>query len=379
MRLPDKIKDLSKKIVELSPWNIRAVVLCGSFAKGEESIVIENNETHLLSDYDLEVLVKVLDPKIMRKIDALVKQTSLDVSIGIIPLFYLKKLKMIQIYELKKNGIVIFGNKSHLDEISLEIPSDIPKWEGIRLLLNAIMDMNALVKHENLLGKINNFQFRSMVYACAKAYLACCRALLTSIGEYRTSLSESYALFSEIYVSKFQSLSKILPDLPNKVKFGLEFKLNPTISRISRSPSFWFEARNYILKVLQYNLSLYLRKPEADLFVLLNILEDLPVQPLLNILYSLSLLMKMGKMPPLSTFFNSPMILAQISGVYIISAVDESGFIKKSFIKTAFQKIRKVYPVKEFCESWDLIKQVIINVWKLAPTHALEKDIMPNW
>lgn len=372
MKVPTELIELCKKIVNLSPWNIRSIILSGSYAKKEFSI-LKGEELEIFSDYDLEVIVRLYNPFLIGRINKIITDFPMKVTVGIIPEFLLNRLKMIQIFEMKRSGILIFGDRDVLEKIPMETSSDIPIWEGIRYLLNANMELVESVNYSCFKGKISQSQFQNMVYSCAKAYLICCKALLVLIGEFRINLFESYELFANYFPTRFKGLRKKLPLLVEKIHFGLNFKLEPKLDKIPRSLEIWFETRDYLLTTLEYCLSKYLGRPNESLFSLLEHLLQMPPKILQNLAYLTNLIFSKKKFPPILMLFKIPILLAQISGIYLSKAIDEKMITNRAFLEKAIKNVNMVYPVNisDRIEIWDSVRNIILNIWKIAPDYVL--------
>lgn len=138
----------------------------------------------------------------MRKLTYDVK---MDFDIGCVSFKNLKRERDLESYEGKVSGKVIWGNKQVFGYIPIKRSEEIPKWEGIRLLLNRVFE-----QLKALCGKT------SKTYAIVKTYLAIGEAYLIFDGRYRCSYKER---FGEIrnkcdlhvvrnFVAKFEECSK---------------------------------------------------------------------------------------------------------------------------------------------------------------------------
>jgi len=370
VKLPRDLYVLCNKILKLAPWNIIAILLAGSLSRGEGTTIKKGNQVHVLSDYDLEVIVRVYDPLFIRRANRLEKNSSLNVRIGIIPAFSLKSLKLIQMYELKKKGLLLIGNRDVLNQIPMDSPKDIPLLEGVRRLLNGIIDMIEAIRYENIKGKLSHNQVHKLIYSSSKAYLACCSALLTLIGEYRPTYRDRCILFARLFKAHFKDLNKTFADFPEQVQRALDFKLRPDLSVFNKPLDEWFKAKNYILATLEYFLTKYFSE-NNDLFISLEKLQNLPIQPIFNFYYALNSILFLKKIPPLKSFFTVPMIAIQISAVFLICSISEkNGSIDLDMLKKAKEYISTIYRTKGLSLDWDLLRNIIIKTWKIAPEYT---------
>ena len=370
MKFEPELYKLCNRILKLAPWNVISIVLTGSLSRGEGTVIREKNTIHVLSDYDLEVIVRLYNPLFIRRVSQLEKESPLKVKIGILPLFSLKNLKLIQMYELKKKGVLLLGDKDALNLIPLEAPSDIPLLEGIRRLLNGIMEMIEAIIYENITGDLSRAQSLRVIYSSSKAYLACCSALLTLIGEYHPTYRERYETFNELFRLKFKELNETFPDFPEKVRRAFNFKLQPNFSEFKNSLGEWFTTKNYILATLEYYLSKYYSKTEFDLFTSLEKLQTLPIRPMFNFYYALNSILFLKKIPPLKSFFTVPMINTQISAVYLLCSIHKDGSLDLEMLKKAREFVSKIYSTKGISLDWNVLRDITIKTWKIAPVYT---------
>lgn len=374
MRIPRELNEVCNRIVAISPWNIAAIVLVGSFSTEEGTVIRKHeNEIEQLSDYDLEILVRFYDPFLLKRANIQASHSSLKLSIGIIPVNQLNKLKMIQTFDMKKKGVVLIGNRKLLDRIPMHAASDVPRYEAIRRLLNSVMEMNEAIRsYKDLTTKLYSHNDLEIAYSIAKAYLACCTALLTLVGKYRLTYKDRDHLFSKIFASHFKELFEKYPSFPMKVHTSLKFKLDPKPIELSEFPKEWFEVRDCLLNTLKYVLSKYFKDSNRDIFSLLKNLDNLPPKPLHNIAYILSLLLK-RKIPPLRAFYVTPMIKIQTAGVYLIKSINEDGSINKELLNKAFEKTKRINSINTGLNNdWNSIKNAIVNAWHMAPDYSID-------
>jgi hypothetical protein len=153
--------------------NLIALAVVGSAGRGEETWLDGN----LIGDIDLAAVVaypNLLTPKRFDKIGL-----SLNIDLGFFPLYSLKRYLTLEFYEAKHTAWVFWGKTDVFDCVRLDQPSDIPKWEGLRLLLNRSMEC---IKARTKL--IPTW------YAAVKTFLA---------------LGEAELIFNECYESTYQN------------------------------------------------------------------------------------------------------------------------------------------------------------------------------
>jgi hypothetical protein len=213
-----------------------AISLVGAVARGEETWI----NGKLAGDVDLLLITKRTNLFAERKIAESVKDLTCDsnfaISVGCIPLKNLKKMKDLETYECKESGKLIWGDKNVFDNIPIKRPEEIPKWEGIRLLLNRVF--------EQLQASCGE---KSKTYAIAKTYLAIGEAYLIFDGRYRCSYKE------RLDQIRTKCNVGIVENFPEKFEQCSRYKLN----KCSEMNLTFDEAREDLLNAISFFLSTY--------------------------------------------------------------------------------------------------------------------------
>jgi len=236
-RVDATIRDHLEQIVAAITARVspQTIILYGSTARGEASVLAEGEHITMLSDYELSVVGR--SPRLRRLLAELSRQMTerLGVSTGINwmrpgrlwtnhtkNLAFGKAAPSIFMYELKSAGRVIYGQD--LLRVCPPIhPTDIPLTSGIALLLNRLAEALAYLPcagepHARLdtLMWIN------------KVVLACADALLLSAGQYHYSYAERGRRFAQAS-DAFSPLIAQAPAMPALVERAVEFKLRPRL------------------------------------------------------------------------------------------------------------------------------------------------------
>ena len=151
---------------------ILLITIGGSTGRGEGEIKFIKNKIQL-SDIDLFIITKNYNPLLNNHVKKIIlkhlRGIDVKVSIGLIPIKSLEENKSIMMYELKSHQYNLYGEEKILEKIHINSPNEIPKIEGIRIILNrAIELLNAIKIKEQKIHPQNNFY-----YAYSKAILAC--------------------------------------------------------------------------------------------------------------------------------------------------------------------------------------------------------------
>jgi predicted nucleotidyltransferase len=173
------ISNLVELLVDRFGKELVAISLAGAIANGEETWI----NGKLASDIDLMVITKRNNPFLEKRIadftNILISDPDYEIAVGCIPLKNLKKLKDLESFECKSSGKVLWGDKRLFDNVPIRRPEEIPKWEGIRLLLNRACELLRASRGET-----------DKIYAIVKTYLAIGAAYLIFAGRYRCSYKE---------------------------------------------------------------------------------------------------------------------------------------------------------------------------------------------
>jgi hypothetical protein len=362
--------------------NIRAVLLSGSLSKGEGTILRKKSEVKVLSDMDLHFVLKYpWDFFLLRKkIEVFLENLTVPFEVSVGLEWRMNGNRTIQSYELKKSGKVLFGDPFILDSISMDSPTQIPRWEGIRLLLNRVIELiNVLIKYETADSK-ENFD-AEFYYVCMKAYLACCDDFLLLENQFAPSCQERYEQFVRLF--KSSHLRKVMPDLDEKVTEAIKFKLNlRDFSEIPRLQNMrlWFDCRDTVIEILKYSLSVYLKTENKKLESLLAELEKRIPRGNSGILYFLESLIRDKKLVS-PIVLKPPRLYAQIAGVYHAQALNKDKTANLALTSLALKYLMMFEKSQDFQialdESfaiWKKIGAVICNFSMKTPDIFLKKD-----
>lgn len=206
------VRPLLDELVARYRSRIIAIILAGSVARGE--ITIKNGQ--LLSDFDLQVVIRSFNPWVQAGIKKLAKRYAnalpFQISIRVIALREYRSGNRLTHYDAKKTGKVIFGDNGILDEIEFVEPDSIPHWEGLRLLLNRATGLLEVARYP---GRIDENR-----YYIAMSYLAIGEAYLIFSGRYKPTCIERM-----IEISSDCKLP-IATDFVTKFATSSRFKLN---------------------------------------------------------------------------------------------------------------------------------------------------------
>lgn len=189
-----------------------ALAVVGSCARGEETWL----DDKLLSDVDVAAVIKSgLGPKAVRRLEQAGRDIGHGFTIGCFPVYSLTRYRTLEFYGAKRDAWVYWGDADVFKRVRVDAASDVPRWEGPRLVLNRAMDF--LRADAGLVDRR---------YATAKMYLALGEAALVLDGAYDPSYRRQQLLI--------ESREGVLGDRELRDWFlaSVEFKFDPRDPRM---------------------------------------------------------------------------------------------------------------------------------------------------
>jgi hypothetical protein len=232
--------------------NLRGVVLTGSVARGEESVLIGPLGETMLSDVECIVVlhngVKLPDAgareALCRNMELRLANRRLrtQVSAGVTHEDYLRNLPPhIFSYELKACGDVQ-GDPGLLTLIPSFGPSDIAREDAWRLLNNRIIEQLALVSEAGpQAGGLSD----SLHYATVKLCLDLATSLLVFLGQYEPTYRGREERWRHMAASAPAELPFSASAFAARLRQCTQWKLAPQENARERDPKFWFEIAGY--------------------------------------------------------------------------------------------------------------------------------------
>jgi len=234
-------KMLDKHLIDISEAvkqsdiseDIAAIVLGGGYGRGEGGVFkTSDGQEKLYNDLDFFVITKNLKRSRLKKINkafALIgesfsKNIGVDVDFG--PAKNLKQLSKMPFtmmwQELREGHIVIYGDDKVLNSLPVYDLHDLPRSEGLRLLLNrgaGLLFARQKFEQENISTEDRDFIGRNLY----KAVLACGDVFLLLRNEYCISVQDKLSL-----------LETLNADAVNIYRQAVQFKLSPEIYSIKQ-------------------------------------------------------------------------------------------------------------------------------------------------
>jgi len=276
------IKQCIKYIVDsVGAENIDALILVGSFSRGEGIVAEDNGKLRWLSDLEFVAVVRVSAfarlrvqrVKLENGVENHINSSGINtkVSLGFTTKKHLRKLKpYIFTIEMKKYGKVLWGDKSALEIIPDFSYTDIDPKDGF-ILLN-----NRIVEQLMLLDKIETgcpvYQ-----YEIDKGYIQIVNSILAFKILYKSLYSEKKEAFFKIY-GKIEYLKYIVPALEDRVRLAFASFKDLDIKPLSKEKALneWKNLRSCIRSVWIYEASNLTGNDVYDIKILINVFTAIP-------------------------------------------------------------------------------------------------------
>jgi len=267
---------------------IRALILTGSFARGEGSILKLSEQSYkILGDIeflavlnyrsDLEYIQKsiinsqeVFKEKLKReRIECKVEVTPA------LPRFFKGLRPRIFDYELLQHGKTIWGERAYLDNIPRFSPKNISKVDPIYLLFNRIVEQLALllvIQDEKDANPIDS------IYQMAKVYIDLATSILAYKGNFEDTYLNRSKRFGELLCSHVLGNEEEVADhIAEKVAYWTEVKLRPKLehfipaSILNKDKKYpnshllfqWMQVAQIVRSILSWEICDYLHLPET--------------------------------------------------------------------------------------------------------------------
>jgi len=255
----DKIlNSLANQIVGV--FHPESIILSGSFGRGEGSVLYQNDNAKIISDFEIGVISKKYYKRLLcREVSQRIsRKLNIDLTLN----FYLpsrftknkatnfsgrNRHLTIDQYELRYGSKLLYG-KDYISEMKDYSAKDIPIWEGLRLTFNRIAESLEYFPPNG--DKSKTYMLKKWIY---KTILACSDVLLISLGRYHFLCRVRLGNLISAYKNHLQDLfSDSVPEFPDLVRRATLFKLKPNVSHNENLERLWFQTTTICDIVLRY-------------------------------------------------------------------------------------------------------------------------------
>ncbi len=306
-----------------------ALLLSGSFGRGEGSVSLDGGQVRFYSDYEVSLISS--RPRARLAIDPIQREVNAKLPLSV-SIFWTTPRKLrhnlsrnlsfgppylsIGMYELKAGSQVFYGDFDL--SANQNDPRDLPVSEGVRLIANRMMETIEKWRRTPKSGDFGVQDRSELAFSLAKLVLACGDALLVKNGLYHYSYAERGRRFSQHYTELFSPL--LGAEFLGLYEQASSFKLRPYAEV---QPAAILEAlpqiRAYCWTILRHLLDL----PEDDhdrifeaMAASIHITYQTGLAPSLDVAYENLILWLRGRRAGIKTFPNRKADLSMFQMLY---------------------------------------------------------------
>lgn len=385
------LKIICLNIIKTFP-NVTSIYLTQSFSRGEGSVLVENENISVLSDYDILVISDApfyllqLRKKEFENSFSPCELNNIEPMPGH-PIVDLKVRNVQQIMNLPpslfkhelKTAVCVYGSELLRPSLKINLEK-IPATEGLSLLFNRML--GALIPfHINFLNSdLNEIQHRHLTFESVKLVSGCRDALLILDKFFGLTEKEKQEHFQYMLNTKYRRLNKKFPELIVLSEKAYLYRIKPYRELEREALTLWFRSHQITSEVLQlYFSKLYNIKGNNWL----EIIDKLMMKNYYDYYYRLyskfsSFLLKIKKPQEVEISFELNRILLAL--ILLLFSVGEKGINNLLLNKTkkivglnkSYQQIRD--DVKEL---WTFLKELVCSnyVTPLTPPTSLSTKL----
>jgi predicted nucleotidyltransferase len=218
---------------------IEAVFVCGSFARGDESVVLETDPPLLLSDVDLVAVVKSVEAlarwrgrraELGAACEELWREVRFSgrVDVGVmLPRDLAAMPAKPGVYDMRALGSVLAGNPGILEQIPDYAPSDIAPREATILIENRAVSLLEARPGSLIAGEAEPYGF---LYRIARVYTDIAAAALSIAGAYVPGYGARARLIGERHAAADAGIARLVdPALGARIERWTAFKIEPSM------------------------------------------------------------------------------------------------------------------------------------------------------
>lgn len=363
-----------------------AILLRGSFGRGEGSVVVSDGQMRFLSDYEIDVATfSPFHRSVFRQLSTqLSAELGVDTSLRWVRPDYMSRDRVgplpmgvapitISLYESRYGSQVLYGQDILKPGPAIE-PRDIQTDSAAYLMLNRMAES---------LAYTTGFEDRAVdpwaaYYWVNKVLLACAESLLLLWGEYHFSYAERGRRFAAMAEDHLEFMGGDSVALAELVVRATEFKLRPRLSLYPEPlDTAWRKAVSVCDRVFRYvaghafalGFFQYREFPQQFLQRATSAYRTLP--PLRRgalKLLSLYKCLRVGRLPRilLYPYGISSAVYAVVPLIFVSwSSGDETLRELLAEIRRRLTTVcRMEAPKSDSCDEWDSLRQQVLWAWK---------------
>lgn len=235
-RVEEILLAIGKQVAGNLPWERSAILLTGSFARGEGSVIREGNRLKMLSDMEFMVVcpsgsdVDSIQQSVNQKAQELsgwlaAKAVECEIEFSAVDHNYLRHLRpAIFNYELLAHARTVWGDEQILAAAPRFPASAIPRWDAWRLLNNRMLEQ---LQWADLSSRRGAAELQAAFYHVLKCYLDMATAILIFAGHYRSHYGERAGALEAWAGTASKEGVTFAQELARRVSACTAFKLHP--------------------------------------------------------------------------------------------------------------------------------------------------------
>lgn len=230
-------REVSDLLVSRLSTQPRAIVITGSFARNEGSVLITGNRIRVLGDMEYMVVFApgVNRGLLQRELDGHAKQLRTELKSrgiecdlefrAIEPQYFYSLTPQIFGYELLTHGRAVWGDPSVLSAVPKPVRESIPQWDAWRMLNNRIIEQ---LEWSDQIEAYSRDQLDRLYYQLIKCHIDLATTLLIFAGRYAdTYAARADALCKWAFEMESVPRMKFLHFIAQRVAACTAFKLDP--------------------------------------------------------------------------------------------------------------------------------------------------------
>lgn len=231
------VKEKSAQLADSLSVRPEAIVLAGSFARNEGSVLMFEDRLRVLGDMEFMVFFREgsdlgrLQPELSRHANSfrteLAASVDCEVEFSAVTSKYLRELQpQVFGFELLSHGRTIWGDDQILARAPRFPASQIPQFDAWRMLNNRLLEQ---LEWADSIESGNRWQLLRIFYQLAKCYIDIGTSVLLFLGKYEDTYSARATALGQLAATFADGEMRFLQPLAERVAECTKFKLAPDL------------------------------------------------------------------------------------------------------------------------------------------------------
>lgn len=364
------LRVLCQEIIKTFP-GVVSIYLTGGYASSEGTVIVEDREVKLLSDYDLVVITKgpasmaSLNRSSLQKLRNIYEMPGHPIyEVFVWNIEELDKLpptKFLYDFQLAK---CIYGK-----ELRTMMPrilgSEIPLTEGLRLVFNRVYGALIPFSPSLLYTDPNVRRRRHLTFESVKLVLGSCEALLILEGVHSPTQKENVRLFQKRLLSRFPQLTQRVPSVSQLVEQALEYRLRPSAEAEKNALDIWFSSKDLALLTLELFIERLHGIKQSNLDEMIGqFIHKNPHPFIFNIMATVNVWRKYKRLY-FKLLNKKPLNALLATRLYLLFSVNRDGKFDNKLLKKASDVLAEHMGIKVSRQDphglWETLKQYVLQ------------------